>query len=78
MKKILKISGIVIGILLILVVLAGFIGYSRISNKATDNYAKLGDKAPQLNIDGYNFRDLNKNGKLDVYEDTRLEIEDRI
>ena len=78
MKKILKISGIVIGILLLLVVLAGFIGYSRLSSKAEDNYAKLGDKAPELNIDAYNFRDLNKNGKLDAYEDSRLPIEDRV
>ena len=78
MKKILKISGIVIGILLLLVVLAGFIGYSRLSSKAEDNYAKLGDKAPELNLDAYNFRDLNKNGKLDAYEDSRLPIEDRV
>ena len=78
MKKILKISGIVIGILLLLVILAGFIGYSRLSSKAEDNYAKLGDKAPELNLDAYNFRDLNKNGKLDAYEDSRLPIEDRV
>jgi beta-glucosidase len=30
------------------------------------------------NIDGYIFRDLNKNGKLDVYEDARQPIEARI
>ncbi|MEP6948035.1 MAG: glycoside hydrolase family 3 N-terminal domain-containing protein [Ginsengibacter sp.] len=29
-------------------------------------------------IDGYSFRDLNKNGKLDVYEDNRQSIEARI
>jgi beta-glucosidase len=29
-------------------------------------------------IDNYTFRDLNKNGKLDVYEDPRQPIEDRV
>ena len=48
------------------------------SSKAKDNYAKLGDKAPELNIDGFNFRDLNKNGKLDPYEDSRLIVEERV
>lgn len=31
-----------------------------------------------ISVDGYTFRDLNKNGKLDVYEDSRKPIEDRI
>jgi beta-glucosidase len=30
------------------------------------------------NIDGYIFRDLNKNGKLDIYEDARQSIDARI
>jgi beta-glucosidase len=29
-------------------------------------------------VDGYTFRDLNKNGKLDIYEDSRQPIEARI
>src|SRR6516164_5337388 len=28
--------------------------------------------------DGYQFRDLNKNGKLDIYEDTRQPVEKRV
>jgi len=31
-----------------------------------------------IEVDGYQFRDLNDNGKLDVYEDWRADIEDRI
>ena len=31
-----------------------------------------------ITIDGYSFRDLNKNGKLDIYEDNRQPIEARI
>jgi beta-glucosidase len=33
---------------------------------------------PLITIKGYAFSDLNKNGKLDKYEDTRLPINDRI
>jgi beta-glucosidase len=29
-------------------------------------------------IDGYTFRDLNKNGKLDIYEDTRQPVDARV
>src|SRR5208283_1095233 len=29
-------------------------------------------------IDGYTFRDLNKNGKLDVYEDARQPVSARV
>ena len=33
---------------------------------------------PILTINGFTFSDLNQNGKLDKYEDTRLPMEDRI
>jgi beta-glucosidase len=38
----------------------------------------LGPEAPVLEQDGHRFRDLNKNGRLDPYEDARLPIEERI
>lgn len=39
----------------------------------------LGNRSVALiEIDGYQFKDLNKNGKLDKYEDWRLEISDRV
>ena len=31
-----------------------------------------------IEVDGYQFKDLNGNGALDVYEDWRADIEDRI
>ncbi|MDE3182520.1 MAG: glycoside hydrolase family 3 C-terminal domain-containing protein [Bacteroidota bacterium] len=31
-----------------------------------------------ITVDGYTFRDLNKNGKLDVYEDSRQPVEARV
>ena len=39
---------------------------------------KPGPKAPTLTEDGFTFRDLNKNGRLDPYEDSRLPIEERV
>jgi beta-glucosidase len=38
----------------------------------------LGPEAPTLAEDGFTFRDLNKNGRLDVYEDNRRPIEERV
>jgi len=34
--------------------------------------------APVLNVDGLRFKDLNKNGELDRYEDWRLPVEERV
>ena len=31
-----------------------------------------------LNYNGFTYRDLNKNGRLDPYEDSRLSVEDRV
>ena len=35
-------------------------------------------KVEILSVDGYQFKDLNKNGELDAYEDWRLPMQDRI
>lgn len=62
------------------ILLALFGGISRIRFRASSkrNLAKLGPEAPTIEVDGLNFRDLNKNGRLDVYEDTRRPIEERV
>jgi beta-glucosidase len=38
----------------------------------------LGPEAPVLEQDGHRFRDLNKNGRLDPNEDSRLPVEERV
>ncbi|MBT3321532.1 MAG: glycoside hydrolase family 3 protein [Anaerolineae bacterium] len=38
----------------------------------------LGLEAPILQMEGLTFRDLNKNGKLDPYEDSRVPINERV
>ncbi len=40
--------------------------------------ALLGLEAPILTFDGHTFRDLNKNGILDDYEDSRKGVEERV
>ncbi|MBA0885187.1 glycoside hydrolase family 3 N-terminal domain-containing protein [Flavobacterium undicola] len=45
-------------------------------NQKTEN-GKV-EKNPIITINGFTFMDLNKNGKLDIYEDYRLAVADRI
>jgi beta-glucosidase len=71
MKKGLKVLGYILGgLVVILLVLYGIFAYGRIStiHAARD---KMGRLADTLHVDGLAFRDLNKNGKLDPYEDRR-------
>ncbi len=42
------------------------------------NTSSFGPEAPTLTVDGVTFRDLNKNGRLDPYEDSRRPIEERV
>jgi len=42
------------------------------------NLSLQGKEARMLTEDGITFRDLNKNGKLDPYEDPRHPIEERV
>lgn len=57
-------------------VVLGSIG--RANRRAKRISAGLGPAAPVLTIDGVTFRDLNKNGRLDPYEDHRLPTSDRV
>lgn len=78
MKKILKyllyaLLGIV-GILLITITVL-FIRWNMISS---GNYSQLGEEVPTLKEGDFEYRDLNKNGKLDIYEDSRQAIDKRV
>ncbi len=50
----------------------------RPSMKIRKNLSRLGPDALSLVVDGRTYRDLNKNGKLDPYEDARCSIDDRV
>ncbi len=78
MKKLLKILlYILLGLLLILIIVYIFF-YIKWSRASTANLNLLGEPAPTLTLDGWTFRDLNKNGRLDPYEDIRVDMEQRI
>ena len=46
--------------------------------EASRDYALFGPEAPKLKINNKVYRDLNKNGKLDTYENPEAQIEDRV
>ncbi|MEP3421455.1 MAG: glycoside hydrolase family 3 N-terminal domain-containing protein [Erythrobacter sp.] len=46
--------------------------------QSRSNLAELGERAAVLEDNGLEFRDLNKNGKLDPYEDSRVLVDDRV
>ncbi|SHG26756.1 glycoside hydrolase family 3 C-terminal domain-containing protein [Flavobacterium defluvii] len=48
-----------------------------ISNISWSSLSDEENNPPILTLNGFTFRDLNKNGKLDIYEDTRLSIHER-
>jgi beta-glucosidase len=82
MKKLFKILLYTIGSLLgliIVIVLVIVLWVSISGNTSAKKYmAMAGPETPTLTIDRFTFRDLNKNGKLDVYEDNRQPIESRV
>ena len=77
MKRILKVIGFiilsVIGII-ILVLIVFNTYYARLNSKAKKQLTEV----QVLTDNNFEFRDLNKNGKLDIYEDNRKNIDDRI
>ena len=78
MKKALKISLYSLGTLILLIGLG--IGVFFIAKKIqAAKYTRMaGEAAKSITVDNLSFRDLNKNGTLDVYEDYRQDIESRV
>ena len=78
MKKLFKISFyalfIIIGVLSIF--LTTF--YIKKWIAKTNNYKLIGKEAMVLIENGHKYRDLNKNGKLDIYEDKNQLIDNRV
>ncbi len=78
MKKFFKYLGLIVLFFILLVI--GFFTYYYVktSSQSMKDMSLLGAEAPILKINGFVFRDLNKNGKLDIYEDSRTEINSRV
>ena len=82
MKKFFRIIlitlGSIVGVIIALI-LIGLLSMTLSGNKKAKKYMALaGTEAQAIAADGYTFRDLNKNGSLDIYEDSRADIESRI
>lgn len=78
MKKIFKVLGLFfLGLFTALLLTLSFM-YVRSMIQSTENMSMLGPEAPVLISGKQSFRDLNKNGKLDPYEDHRKLVEDRV
>ncbi len=78
MKKFFKfLAFTILGLTLLLVLTIAFF-YFKSKSVDAENLALLGKEAPTITVDGFTFRDLNKNGKLDVYEDRRASVNNRV
>ncbi len=78
MKRFLRFLRNLLLILVGLVLLLLILGYTYFGITSSRNLAKVMDAAPVLTVDGASFRDLNKNGELDPYEDHRVPTEARV
>lgn len=80
MKKRLKLFLGVLGGLLLLLVLVGFLGWRFLQNTFIDFEEEFAENKnlTELTVDSYTFLDRNGNGELDVYEDDRQPLEARV
>jgi len=74
MKRILKITGISLLVIILTVVIIYNGHYYLLNRKAKKQLAGV----QYIEADGHRFRDLNRNGVLDIYEDNRQDIELRV
>ena len=78
MKRFFKITGYAVLSLTGLVVIAlGFL-YFKATFRSRENLSLLGTTVPKRTENGITYRDLNKNGKLDTYEDPSAPLEERV
>lgn len=80
MKKPLKTSLIILASLILLIAIVGFIGWKYFDNNFL-SFEKDFEEFPdlkELTVSGYTFTDRNGNGQLDIYEDDRKPLADRV
>ncbi len=78
MKKALKIAKYTFFSILAIILVGYGIIYLKKKMASNDNLELLGEEAPVLTENGIPYRDLNKNGKLDIYENPGSPVEDRV
>ena len=76
-KILLKVLLGIIGLLVVLIIVGlMYLNSAFLSFDKKDPFKKVEIK--ELTVDGFTFRDLNRNGKLDIYEDKRKPLEERV
>ncbi|NNJ88862.1 MAG: glycoside hydrolase family 3 protein [Eudoraea sp.] len=78
MKKLLKFLKIIILSVVVVLLLGYAIVYFKMKLDSNANYDLLGSEAAVLKRRGMEFRDLNKNGDLDIYEDRDRSVDERV
>jgi beta-glucosidase len=78
MRKLLKILKYLLLAIVVILFIGYLIIYFSMRSDSIKNLELLGVEAPTRSQNGVTFRDLNKNGKLDVYEDSSANTEDRV
>ncbi|MGA9238009.1 glycoside hydrolase family 3 protein, partial [Robiginitalea sp.] len=76
LKRVLKILLIVLGLLFVVVLIGAFYINGALFSFGLKQ-SKPDSDIVEIQVNGNSFRDLNRNGSLDPYEDTRLSIADR-
>jgi beta-glucosidase len=80
MKKPLKITLLVVASLVVLLVIGGLGGWMYLKSSFLNFESSYTENRniQEIMVDGYTFLDRNGNGKLDVYEDNRRSIDERV
>ncbi|MBN2773173.1 MAG: glycoside hydrolase family 3 C-terminal domain-containing protein [Prolixibacteraceae bacterium] len=76
LKILLKVVLVIIGLIVVAAISGAiYINKNFLNIDKKDKYSKV--EMQEITVDGYTFRDLNRNGLLDIYEDGREPIEAR-
>jgi len=78
MKKFFKYLGIFFVSLIAGLIIFFTVIFFRSASIASQNVKLIVEDAPVIHTGGFAFRDLNKNGKVDVYEDRRANMDARV
>ncbi|MDZ7612759.1 MAG: glycoside hydrolase family 3 N-terminal domain-containing protein [Flavobacteriaceae bacterium] len=78
MKKFFKFLGYTLLTIIALVMVTLLILYVQSYRQTSAFLDLLGNEAPVIELNGMHYRDLNKNGRLDVYENPKANIDSRI
>ena len=80
MKKVLRTTLIILATIILILLIGGFLGWRYMKASFFDFEQDYPEKTEmtELTVDGYTFIDRNENGSLDVYEDERRPLEERV